>query len=60
MAANHTQKDWMRMGVRIPQDLHEQVHQTARAEGRSYNAQLLTFVREGIQTRAQQPQGAQQ
>lgn len=52
MAANHTQKDWARSGIRIPRDLHQQVHDAALQEGRTFNSQLLTFIREGVQSRA--------
>lgn len=51
MAANHTQKDWARSGIRIPRDLHQQVHEAALQEGRTFNSQLLTFIREGVQAR---------
>jgi hypothetical protein len=52
MAANHNQKDWARSGIRIPKDLHQQVHEAAKNEGRTFNSQLLTFIREGVQSRA--------
>lgn len=52
MAANHTQKDWARSGIRIPRDLHQLVHEAALNEGRTFNSQLLTFIREGVQARA--------
>jgi hypothetical protein len=50
MAANHTRKDWARSSIRIPRDLHQQVHEAALNEGRTFNSQIPTFIREGVQT----------
>lgn len=56
MATNQTQADWQKTALRLPRDLHRQAHEVAAAEDRTFNAQLIVFIREGIQTRAQQQQ----
>lgn len=61
MASKQTQEDWIKTALRLPRDLHKQVHDAAAAEDRTFNSQLVTFVREGVSSRAQpaaQPQGA--
>lgn len=62
MAAIQQQADWARTALRLPRDLHREVHEAARAEDRSFNGQVVSLIREGLQARAvqQQPQGAQQ
>lgn len=59
--ATSTQEDWTRTALRLPKDLHREVHEAARAEDRTFNGQLLAFVREGLNSRAaaKQAQGAQ-
>lgn len=52
MAINQTQADWQKTALRLPRDLHKQVHEAAAAEGRTFNGQLVIFIRECIQSRA--------
>lgn len=51
MATTKSQVGWARTQIRIPPDLHQQAHELAQQEGRSFNAQLLAFIREGIRSR---------
>ena len=51
MAINQTQADWQKTALRLPRDLHKQVHEAAAAEGRTFNGQLVIFIRECIQSR---------
>lgn len=51
MATNQTQAEWQRTALRLPRDLHKQVHEAASAEGRSFNGQLVMFIRECIKSR---------
>ncbi len=52
MAINQTQVDWQKTALRLPRDLHTQVHEAAAAEGRTFNGQLVMFIRECIKSRA--------
>lgn len=52
MAINQTQVDWQKTALRLPRDLHKQVHEAAAAEGRTFNGQLVIFIRECIKSRA--------
>lgn len=52
MIASQNQTEWVKTALRIPRDLHIAVHAEARREARTFNSQLLTFIRESIQTRA--------
>lgn len=54
MATNQTQADWQKTGLRLPRDLHQQVHEAAKAEDRTFNAQIVVLVREGIRTRQEE------
>lgn len=51
-----TQADWKKTALRLPQDIHRQLHETARNTGRTFNSQILTFVREGLQAEARRAQ----
>jgi len=51
LASIQSQKDWKNTAVRLPPDLHSQVHDAARAEDRSFNGQIVALIREGLQSR---------
>ncbi|MDR0225682.1 MAG: Arc family DNA-binding protein [Burkholderiaceae bacterium] len=51
MATNQSQIDWQKTALRLPRGLHQQVHATALAEGRSFNSQIVAMLREGVATR---------
>lgn len=51
MATNQSQIDWQKTALRLPRDLHQQVHATALAEDRSFNAQIVAMLREGVASR---------
>ena len=67
MTSTHTQAGWAKTAVRLPRELHQQVHAAAKAEGRSFNGQLVALIRESVQARtkpailtpSQQPQEVQ-
>lgn len=46
MATNQTQADWQKTALRLPRDLHQQVHQAARANDRTFNGQIVAFLKE--------------
>ncbi len=52
MAVISSQDGWARTQIRIPPDLHQKAHELAKEEGRSFNSQLVVFIREGIKLRA--------
>lgn len=41
MATNAPQDDWHKTGLRLPRDLHLQLHEAAVASGRSYNSEIV-------------------
>ena len=53
MAINQKQTDWARTALRLPKELHQQVHEAAKAEDRSFNSQIVALLREGIRARTQ-------
>lgn len=55
MAAN--QATYIRTALRIPPDLHKIVHDSAKAQDRTFNGQLLAMLKEAAQ--AQQQKQAQ-
>lgn len=54
MATNQTQADWQKTGLRLPRDLHQQVHKAAREDDRTFNGQIVAFLRECIEARQSQ------
>lgn len=59
MSTNISQQGWAKTALRLPRELHQQVHTAAKAENRSFNSQIVTLLREGILSRdRQQTQGA--
>ncbi|SEQ20952.1 Arc family DNA-binding protein [Giesbergeria anulus] len=48
MATNNAQADWQKTALRLPRDLHQQVHEVAKAEDRTFNGQIVAFLRECI------------
>ena len=51
MNTNQTQANWQKTALRLPRDLHQQVHEVAKAEDRTFNGQIVALIREGIQSR---------
>lgn len=41
MATNAPQDDWHKTGLRLPKELHHQLHEAAATSGRSYNAEIV-------------------
>lgn len=50
--ASQSQAEWARTAVRLPRDVHKEVHEAAKAEDRSFNGQMVALLREGLQARA--------
>ena len=53
MAINQTQADWVKTALRLPRDLHADVHAEAKRQDRTFNGQIVATLRQGL-TRAQQ------
>ncbi len=53
MAINQTQADWQKTALRLPRDLHQQVHEAARANDRTFNGQIVAFLKECVRSAAQ-------
>ena len=51
MTTKQTQADWQKTGLRLPRDLHQQVHQVAREDDRTFNSQIVAFLRECVEAR---------
>jgi hypothetical protein len=51
MASNQTQADWQKTGLRLPRDLHQQVHEAAKEDDRTFNSQIVAFLKECIAAR---------
>lgn len=56
MSHSKAQEDWVRVAVRLPREVHEEVVATAVAEDRSVNGQISAFCKEGLAARARQRQ----
>jgi plasmid stability protein len=52
MATNKPQDDYKKTALRLPQDLHEQLHEAAAASGRSYNAEIVNRLQESLDGKA--------
>lgn len=52
MATNKSQADYHKQGMRIPRELHECLHEAARASGRSYNSELIHRLEESLDGKA--------
>lgn len=48
MATKRIQSDWAKTALRLPRNVHEQVHSLARIENRTFNGQLVTLIQEGL------------
>jgi hypothetical protein len=53
MATNQTQADWAKTALRLPRDLHQQVHEAARAEDRTFNSQIVALLKAALASRQQ-------
>ncbi|WP_039051100.1 Arc family DNA-binding protein [Comamonas thiooxydans] len=51
MATNQTQADWQKTALRMPRELHQQVHEAAKADDRTFNSQIVAFLKECIAAR---------
>lgn len=60
MARNQSQDNWKRTALRLPEDLHKQVHEMALADDRTFNGQIVAFLRECIKSRQQEKAHATQ
>lgn len=50
MATNAPQDDWHKTGLRLPKELHHQLHEAAAASGRSYNAEIVARLEQSFTT----------
>lgn len=51
------QATYIKTAIRMPPDLHKVVHESAKAQDRTFNGQLLAMLKEAAQ-QPKQPQGA--
>lgn len=48
MATNQTQADWVKTALRLPRDLHADVHAEAKRQDRTFNGQIVATLRQSI------------
>lgn len=48
MATNQTQEDWVKTALRLPRDLHADVHAEAKRQDRTFNGQIVATLRQGV------------
>lgn len=51
MARTSSQADWVRTALRLPAELHKSMHAVAGSEDRTFNAQIVAMLREGVAAR---------
>lgn len=56
MATSQTQEDWVKTALRLPRDLHADVHVEAKRQDRTFNGQIVATLRQGIPPVEQVPQ----
>jgi metal-responsive CopG/Arc/MetJ family transcriptional regulator len=49
MATNAPQDDWHKTGLRLPKELHAQLHEAAAKEGRSYNSEIVARLQRSFE-----------
>lgn len=58
MKTNQTQADWQKTALRLPRDLHRDVHAEAKRQDRTFNSQIVAVLRQNTPAAQQQLQGA--
>lgn len=58
MATNQRQADWQKTALRLPRDLHQQVHEAAKSNDRTFNGQIVAFLKECVRATEQGAQHA--
>jgi len=46
MAFNQTQANWVKTALRLPRDLHIDVHAEAKRQDRTFNSQIVSTLRQ--------------
>lgn len=49
MATNISQEDFQKTALRLPKDLHERLHESAKESGRSYNAEIIARLQKSFE-----------
>lgn len=55
MASNQTQADWVKTALRLPRDLHRDVHEDAKRNDRTFNSQIVATLRQATPPSAAEP-----
>jgi hypothetical protein len=58
MTTSQSQDGWAKSALRLPRDVHQLVHHTAKLEDRTYNGQIVAMLRESLNRRQEQAQPA--
>lgn len=54
MANNQTQADWQKTALRLPRDLHKQIHEAAKQNHRTFNGQIVALLNDYVRTKTQE------
>ena len=60
MRANKMQEGWIKTALRLPPELHRDVHEEAKRQDRTFNGQIVATLRQATPAPSQKSQGAQQ
>lgn len=55
-----TQDDYIRTALRVPPELHAQIHASAKANNRTFNAEIVARLEESFSAKASAPMSTQQ
>lgn len=58
MATNQAQADWQKTALRLPRDLHQQVHAAAKANDRTFNGQIVAFLKDCVRSETREAKHA--
>jgi hypothetical protein len=54
-----TQKDFIKTALRVPPDLHKEIHAASKESERTFNAEIVYRLRMSLRPTEQRPHGAQ-
>lgn len=49
MASSTSLNDWAKTALRLPRDMHTQVHEEAKRNDRTFNGQIVAMLRQALQ-----------
>jgi hypothetical protein len=52
MTTNQTQADWQKTALRLPRELHKQIHDAAKQNHRTFNGQIVALLSDYARNKA--------